>query len=322
VTEWNQLTPFLEDIKQGEPDVIAWEAAPPFRPEIYGWDPIDEGISGEQGSSIVVNASDKELKAFFTAETPEFEQFVKLMREWYLAGYFPKEADPDATSSWKAGKYVLWSHLIDPRMRAWNKDLKGWDFVGKPLTDPIIMTTGSVIATLNAVCSTSAHPDKAVRFLNLINTDPELYNLMNYGIEGKHWMWVDEQKKLIGPPEGKTWADTGYHPDTLWMYGSNWLAYYTSQADADGDTWTKVKAVNDGSTPSQALGFTFDRASVQTEIANVNAASAEFCGPIVTGTADPEEGLPLCIAKLKEAGIDTIIQEMQKQLDLFSAMKK
>jgi len=43
-------------------------------------------------------------------------------------------------------------------MRAWEKRSKGWDFIGKPLTDPIIMTTGSVIATLNAVCATSKNP--------------------------------------------------------------------------------------------------------------------------------------------------------------------
>jgi len=109
VTKWEELTPFLENIKQGEPDIIPWAAAPPFRPEIYHWDPIDEGLGGGMGSIIAVNALEPDLKAFNVSETPEFKQFVELMHQWYLAGYIAKEADPDALSSWKAGKYVLWS---------------------------------------------------------------------------------------------------------------------------------------------------------------------------------------------------------------------
>jgi len=31
-------------------------------------------------------------------------------------------------------------------------------------------------------------------FLNLINSDVELYNLMNFGIEGQHWVWIDQAR--------------------------------------------------------------------------------------------------------------------------------
>ncbi len=323
VTKWDELDPFLEQIKQGEPDVIPWSGRPGFRHEIYGWDPLDDGIGASDISILGVNALNTDYKVFNVLETPEFKGFVDTMYRWYQAGYLPKEADPDATASWKAGKYVLWSHLIDPRTWEWEKRNKGYEFIGKPLTDPVIMTTASVIATLNGVCSSSKNPEKAVQYLNLINTDPELYNLMNYGIEGKHWVWLDEAKQLIGLPEGvASWPETGYYPDTLWMYGSNFLAYYTSAPDAENKLWDQIKDLNNSSTASAAMGFTFDRSSVQTEIANVNAAATEFCLPLIDGTISSDEGLQACIDKVKEAGVDKIIAAMQTQLDAFKATKK
>jgi putative aldouronate transport system substrate-binding protein len=60
---------------------------------------------------------------------------------------------------------------------------------------------------------------------------------------------------------------------------------------------------------------------VQTEIANVNAAATEFCQPVLEGKVDTEGNLETCIQKVKDAGIDVIIAEMQKQLDAFKAAK-
>ena len=319
--KWADLTPLLASIKQGEPDMTVWDAAPGLRSEFWGWDPIDEGIGGALGSAIVVRADDPELKAFNEIETPEFKAYVELVRQWYLAGYFPLDATPDEATlvaQWKAGKYALWAHIIDPRMPVSEKARRGWDFVGKSLSHPTIMTTGSVISTLNGVCAQSKHADKAVEYLNLINSDTELYNLLSFGIEGKHWVWVDQAKNLIGPANGSDWSTVGYHPNTEWMWGNNFNAYYTDASDADNQLWQQVKALNDSALKSVALGFSYDRANTQTEIANVNSAVDEYCGPVSVGSSDD---LQTCIDKVKEAGIDTIIADMQEQLDAFRASK-
>lgn len=321
VMKWEDLEPFLQTLVENEPEIIPWSSGPWTEHEYFQWDPLDDGIGGFS-SIVAVNALDPDLKAFLTVETPEIKQFSEMMRRWYLAGYLPKETDPDVNASWKAGKYALWTHLIDPRTWEWEKRNKGYEFVGKPLTDPVIMTTASVVATLNAVCAQSKNPEKAVEFLNLLNTDEEVYNMMNYGIEGKHYVWLDKDKKLIGMPEGvASWLETGYYPDTPWMFGNNFNAWYTSAPDAENNLWQQIKDVNNASTPSQALGFTFDRSTVQTEIANVNAAATEFCQPVLEGKVDTEGNLDTCIAKVKEAGIDTIIVEMQRQLDEWKAAK-
>ena len=48
------------------------------------------------------------------------------------------------------------------------------------------MTNISARGALTAVNAQTKHPEKAVEFLNLVNTDEYLRNLLNYGIEGEH----------------------------------------------------------------------------------------------------------------------------------------
>ncbi len=42
-----------------------------------------------------------------------------------------------------------------------------------------------------------------MEFLNLVNTDQYLRNLLNYGIEGVHWEKVDVQQEELDAAEGK-----------------------------------------------------------------------------------------------------------------------
>ena len=41
----------------------------------------------------------------------------------------------------------------------------------------------------------SKNPEKALKFIELINTNEELYNLICFGIEGKHY-YLDENKQV------------------------------------------------------------------------------------------------------------------------------
>lgn len=50
-----------------------------------------------------------------------------------------------------------------------------------------------------AISTTSEDPARAMMFINLLHTDPYLNNLLNYGIEGKHYLKVNEN--VIKPTE-------------------------------------------------------------------------------------------------------------------------
>ena len=54
-----------------------------------------------------------------------------------------------------------------------------------------------------SIGSTSERPDKAMKVLNEMYTNPELANLLTYGIEGKTYQVLDREQKIIGFPENR-----------------------------------------------------------------------------------------------------------------------
>jgi putative aldouronate transport system substrate-binding protein len=193
----------------------------------------------------------------------------------------------------------------------------GWEFVSKNLTDPLILDTSGATATMNAICSTSEHPIEAMRVLEKLNTDVEVYNLLSRGIEGVHWVWADEGNKVITYPDGVDATTSGYDPNTDWMFGNQFNAYYRSEAQVGA--WEATKKMNDEAYPSQALGFVVDRTPIQTEIAQVTAILEEAGRPIEWGWVAYDEAAPALIERINEAGAQTIIDEVQRQLNDWKA---
>ena len=78
---------------------------------------------------------------------------------------------------------------------------------------------------------------------------------------------------------------------------------------------------NHESKTSPAFGFTFDNSSVKTEYTAVTNVINQYLPGLVWGSIDPETDLPKFQAALKDAGLDAIIAEKQKQLDAWAAQQ-
>ncbi|MOA60671.1 hypothetical protein D3C78_1856060 [compost metagenome] len=63
------------------------------------------------------------------------------------------------------------------------------------------------------------------------------------------------------------------------------------------------------------MGFTMNPESVKTEIAAISNVIAQYYLVLETGSVDPDKVLPQFIEKLKDAGIDKVIADKQRQLD-------
>jgi putative aldouronate transport system substrate-binding protein len=77
--------------------------------------------------------------------------------------------------------------------------------------------------------------------------------------------------------------------------------------------------MNDEAYPSQALGFVVDRTPIQTEIAQVTAILEELGRPIEWGWVAYDEAAPELIERINAAGAQTIIDEVQRQLNDWKA---
>jgi putative aldouronate transport system substrate-binding protein len=308
MTKIEDLEPLLKAIKEGEEDVIPGSGGA-FSNEYFGWDPVAPGV--------VVRYDDPDRKAFASDFTPEVKAMVELNYKWYEAGYLPSEIIPgeEFNNFWKAGRIGLnFFEVIKPGVEMEFKNNRGYDVVTKNIS-PIFMTTGSVTATMNAVCASSKNPETAMKVLNLINTDAVLYNILAKGVEGKHWDWLDQANNIIGPGPEKD----NYNPGTDWMFGSVFNAYYGDEAYAEIQFNEATAKLNADAPAAVTLGFNFNPEPVKNEMAQVSAVTKEYGEPLISGMVDPAKGLPEYQQKLKEAGIDKIVEEVQKQIDAWAA---
>ena len=75
------------------------------------------------------------------------------------------------------------------------------------------------------------------------------------------------------------------------------------------------KEMNTTANKSKALGFMFDSTSVSNEIAALNNVVSEYSASIDCGAADPATAIPEFNEKLYAAGLQTVMDEKQKQLN-------
>jgi putative aldouronate transport system substrate-binding protein len=324
-TKWEDWEPFFDNIVANEKGVTPiissdmWGQV--WFPSYYGYDPVDDGIgSGRGGSLLGVKVGDPDRKVVLTLDTPEYRQALDMVKRWHDKGYFAQDIVPDNDMIAKRGELgygvFMFPGVGDFSTKAMaDTEWKGVPIFTKPLQPKTLLTTG-IGRTGTAVCSTSQHPDLAVKYIEEVNQNPELYNLLNFGIEGKHWQWVDKDKKLIGLPEGMTMETVGWLPNTYWQFGDRRQLYLTDPADIGVfDRIDKALAEAD---ISPVMGFTFDRKPVENEIAQVNTVAKEF-ETLNRGMVDDIDAkLAEYKTRLQEAGIDKIIAEMQSQIDAWA----
>ncbi len=242
-----------------------------------------------------------------------------LVGKWNKAGYYGKEPWPaaDFAAQHKAGKGASFLHNQKPGGEAEEKQITGFEWTSKILSKNFL-DTGTLIATMIGVNKQTTAPDACVKYLELVNTDIPLYNLLCFGIEGKHWVWKDKGKNVIGFPAGVNADNSGYNPNADWEYGNQFNAYYTDATKVGA--WEATKKLNDEATPSPLLGFAFDQTPVKTEVAQITAVIKEYI-LMTIGFIDFNAKLPEYKSRVTSAGGDKVLAEINKQLDTWRSSK-
>lgn len=295
-----QLEPWLKVIKEKEPDVVPFYiikdySAPAMFDKLV--DPI--GISLKNGDLKVENGFENE----------DMVANINTMRKYYKAGYINKDA-ATAKDDKTVKRFVTKADGQPYAEGLWSKDL-GYPVVASPITD-VYVTNGSSTGAMQAINKNSKNPEKAMKFLNLLNTDKTLRNMVNYGIEGVHYTKLGDNKIKV-TPEQKNYSVPYFSLGNLFIT-------YTLENEPD-TKWDEFKKFNDESKPSPALGFKFNSDPVSAEIAGLRNILDEFGPAVYSGSVEPSEYLPKLNEKLKATGIDKIVAEMQKQIDEWKKTK-
>ena len=285
-------------------------------------------VAGDSGStnllSYYINPTDVSAEGAYgnvllnKFATDEYKAFVEQTREYYQAGYIdPALAVAETANDVRVNKQLTGDYLIGTQSYSLGYELQASEERGihvemVPCTPAYVDTTSSQGAMI-AISTTSQNPERAMMFLNLLNTDPYLMTLLDYGVEGVHYNLNADG--LIEFTDKR--AD--YQP---WTNGMGNVTLLTPTAAQGADFWDTFKAYYGAAHSIPILGFTFDNTSVQVEMSALANVAAEYALALDTGAVDPAEKLPEFLAKLDAAGMQTYLDEANAQLTAFLAEKQ
>jgi len=150
---------------------------------------------------------DAEGKVRPTVQDPGYEEFVKLMADWYKKGYIYRESFStdsarriELVRSNRVASAATWhSHTMLQTMAIRKTLDQDAEYVVADLQGPkgYGRMVGGVGRGGTMINKNAKNPEGAVRYLNWLQSDVENYLTAFYGIPGKHWEWVDKEKGLM-----------------------------------------------------------------------------------------------------------------------------
>jgi putative aldouronate transport system substrate-binding protein len=250
-----------------------------------------------------------------------FVEFCKRQQKLYKDGIIDKDvmAQTDIKGALIAGKTAMGMEYFDePKLQAnvpgaytvytfpykntrkWVTDFKAWNFL-----------------CLNTKCK---DPERVTRWYDWNFADQKNFDLINYGIEGKHW--VDKGNMTYDLP-------TGIDPNKNYNfpgYVLNWNPKFLRASAQWPPTWAELHAIEMDSkyfVKSQLAGFNPDYKPVENEIAKCSAVWAEAIFTVGAGVVpDVDKALAEAKQKLEAAGYLKIVEEAKKQIKAFIAAQK
>ena len=286
------------------------------RPDLYVMNPtydlLRDPFYEQVVSETYIRRNSDSNEIVIDMETEEGKLSAQKLNEWFEKGYIRKDISSVGTAltsndEWR--KIAVRSTTWKPGQEPYDTERFGEEQVYAKLNKPYVGRT-SALATMTSVGADSKHPKEAVELLKLMNTNKELFNIICWGIEGKHY--------TVGSTGHITEiADSGYNGmgQNAWRFGNQFNALLLEdQAD---DTWEQTEKMNNEAIKSKMLGFVPNTDAVTTELANITNVAEEYKAKRQYGTVAVSEWEKDYAAKLDKAGIHKLRDEMQKQYDEF-----
>ncbi len=285
-------------------------------------------IGGDNSGFCYDNSGSGEIKDFY--QTDEFNWFCSFMANAAAKGWVSKDI---LTGQWSdklygtLGSYYnvdLGTGLIEGAQTETTDAL----LLDNPETKKVVTSIGEN-KSYWSVPFTSEHPERAMQFLDLINSEEgkEIVNLMAYGIEGEHYEVLDAEKGNIRAFEynGQGSASVSYGiPNWMvanMMQGLYNVAPYTNE---NKEYAKKVYLEDYNDMEKHVLyGCNFKLDSISSKLNQIIKNNTEYIESIYSGVVpDADKMRTELNSKNKNAGYDDVLKELQKQANDFLASKK
>lgn len=269
------------------------------------------GVLNDSQKPVVGNLWDNEFLQYACGK----------MYEWNQKGWLRSDmatSNESFQSIFSAGNTFAMFDGYKPDSLVEKKNQTGYDCYVALLGEPKMSTT-NLNAAGYAVARNSKDPEKAVQFLNWMYTSSEFNNLINWGIEGVDYVVIDEENGVIDYPEGIDASNVNYHVALGYAFPNQSAMYVWNGTDPD--IWDQYAAIEETAVRSVALGFSPNSTQWTDEYAACNAVTEKYKASLLAGAVDPAVYIPMLNEELYAAGLQTIIDMKQAQLDAWYASK-
>ena len=253
-------------------------------------------------------------------ETEGFKQTIKTLQQWYNEGLidkdtfsyngngFPLTVNADAF----AGISCATPTMKANRLKATLNECMDLEFM------PGTVSTAAVTQFTWAIPVSCDEEVAAAKFMNLLYTNADIYNLICFGVEGVHYN-LDANGQMV-LPEGVDASTSPYYPNCYNFVGNTILG--NTWAGTDPELPQKEDAAIKASIASPLLGFTFDTSAVADQYARIGTIAHDEYGPFLFTGAASDAQYQEFINKLYENGLQDVIDEAQRQIDAWVAANK
>ena len=302
------IEPFLETIKNNEPDIF------PYRTN-WGYGGIITADDGEYYYDLTLETmrvvyEDGELSVKKMTECRHTLNAARKLHEWYEKGYVRKDVavSIDSVEDLTEGKYGVWLETYKPGIVRQRKLLTGNDVYAVQIGKPF-MTTGTGNGAMTGINANSEHPLESIKLLELVNTEPDILNLLTYGIEGKNYI---KKSDNVAKRTDKVFSNS------TWVFGNQFIIYTDSEDDEN--VWEETKRINNSARKSPLMGFRPDTSQIQTELAGCKEILGKY-KVVSNGTIDPDTYWQDFDRDLDEAGAEKIKRVLEEQISKFLSEK-
>lgn len=313
---YSAAEPFLKQIKEKESGIVGFAATANGAVSI----PKSTDYSVTNLNFLCYDNKEQDFKEKHFIKS--FEDNYRGIYQMAKNGYISPDAvsKNESLSEMKTGKYAIVNGRRDAEK---STNLYGFDCVESNPTYGVISTTDAIL-TVNSISAKSKHAKESIELLNLIWEDTYLSNTLAYGIEGKDFI-VDKGDIHNYKDINEIHITTNSGTDVKWSIWHNWLGPLWDQW---GSTWNSrenleaMKEINASAEVSPIIGFVVDPTPIKTEVAQITSIYTNAEQVFVTGSMnDFDKYMDEYKQKLKGAGIDAVIAEVNKQFEVWKSSK-
>lgn len=313
INTWEKIEQYGDYVKANHPEMEVIDLYQGNVELSLQWERMQGNFEIDSGNRyIFYDPSEENPKVFAVYDDPTFPEFLELMKKWSDKGFWSKSAlsDTDSTKT-QNGKAALRFHNIDT-WSGYTVLHPEWDFKYGVMTKDIAHLPYTQDCMV--IPTTAKNPERALAFWNLVTTDQEVYDALFYGVLGTTYELNDEGQFTILDPDL-------YATNAMWAVRTFDLNRNQAGVPESYNTVRKEweDTIKEGEGTERFTGFVFDTTNVTTELANCQNVRQQYGWPLELGYTDPVSGLEEYKTQMKNAGIDKIIEEAQRQLDEYLA---